>query len=92
MNRTFADLNMLLGSGIIQVTLFLISDFYLLDPKKFHDLGFSMLFLSCSTSYIGDLIVCRFGHDGVNLVLIPQVFIELRYSSLTFVITPAFGT
>ena len=90
MNRTSADLNMFLGSGITRVTLFPISDFYLQDPEKFHNLDFSMPFLSYSISCKDDLIVCRFVHDGVNLFLTPQGFIKLHYSCLTFVITPAF--
>ena len=90
MNHTSAALNMFLGSGITQVALFPILDFYLQGLKIFHNLGFSVPFLSCSTSCIDDLIVCRFRHDGVNLFLIPREFIELRYSSLTFVTTPIF--
>ena len=69
MNRTSADLNMLLGYGITQVILFQISGFYLQDQGKFHNLGFLMLFLSCSTSCINDLNFCRCVHDGVNLFL-----------------------
>jgi len=91
MNRTSADLNMLLDSGIIQVTLFLITDFYLQDPEKFHNLDFSMPFLSCSSSCINDLIVCKSMHDGVNLFLTPQEFIGLSHSNLTFVVIPTFG-
>lgn len=82
---------MLLSCAITQVTLFPILNFYLQDPMKFHNLSFSMPFLSYSTFCIDDLKACRFGHDGVNLVLTPLKFIKLHYFSLTFVITPTFG-
>jgi hypothetical protein len=45
---------------------------------KFHNLSFSMPFLSYLTFCINDLKVCRFGRDGVNLFLTPLKFIKLH--------------
>ena len=78
MNRTSVGLNMFLNYGFAQVTLFLKLNFYLQDPMKFHNLSFSMPFLSYSTFYINDLKACRLGHDGVNLFLTPLEFIKLH--------------
>ena len=92
MNHTSTSLDRFLSSVIAQVTLFLISGFYLQDPEKFQCSGFSRLFLSYLTSCIDDLIACRFKRDEVILFLILQEFVKLLYSTLTFVIAPASET